>query len=538
MSRKKVHIDKLFKEGLKDFSLFVSDRDFNAIDDKASVFKDLNNVTPEQGDAFSDFELEISENDWLATKAKLDNEKQLIDSDNSLADTFQDFTIEPEPEDWTITYDKYKKAKRRRVAFWWLSTGIVIFLLGTAALLTNFSSSETLSSSDASEKTNFSIPDSTIQNSKNTLSNETTTTNTQETEQESSTIQEQNSLDSDNAPSEKGQFQGVRKGRIPQRSASSLIASVDDAKAKSQPAILDPSTKDAPSSPDDTNASLKKKDGFTLGDPVKILPIVPEPGTTPEPEIAPKDTTKKTQTSDDDKTKFTPLKQPQFYLAMVNQIDYTYRLLGGGNNPIYNAVRNQSDKAMLQYTGGVEFGVIAGKNQFSAGLTATSQSWKSDYNYTYKLFDSIPYYDTGRVLKGYFLFPKKDTTMNESRSVTLTKIQLPLNYARLWQLNERLSISTGLGAVLSYTVKAEGDKLISHDNRQLYYYSRLKQQEQAFNIAPSIALGGQYRLGNQWMMAANLGGNIYMRSRFKSSFNAKDHPYSVGINIKLIYLLK
>jgi hypothetical protein len=401
LSRKKVHIDKLFKEGLKDFSLFVSDRDFNAIDDKTSVFKDLNDVTPEKGDAFSDFELEISENDWLATKAKLDNEKHLIDSDNSLADTFQDFTIEPEPEDWTITFDKYKKAKRRRVVFWWLSTGIVIFLLGTAALLTNFSSSETISSTDASEKTKIFIPDSTIQNSKNTLSDETTKTNTRETEQESSTIQEQNSLDPDNAPSEKGQLQGIRKPRTLQRSGSSLIASVDDANAKSQPALLDSIAKDAPSTPDDKKSTIQKKDGYTLGDPVKILPVVPEPGTTPEPEITPKDTTKKTQTSDDDKTKFTPLKQTQFYLAMVNQIDYTYRYLGGDNNPTYNAVRNQSDKAMLQYTGGIEFGFIAGKNQFSGGLTATSQSWKSDYNYTYKLFDSIPYYDTGRVLKCY-----------------------------------------------------------------------------------------------------------------------------------------
>ena len=538
MSRKKVHIDKLFKEGLKDFSLFVSDRDFNAIDDKTSVFKDLNDVSTEKSDAFSNFELEISENDWLATKAKLDSEKHLIASDNALAGSFQDFTIEPKPEDWTITYDKYKKAKRRRVAFWWLSTGILIFLLGTAALLTNFSSTDPISSADVSNASNVSDIDSTIQNSKNTVYDENTKTNTQETEQASSTVPEQNSFDPDHAASEKGKFNNRIKPRNTPSAGNTLITSAGDANLKSQPAPLDPQSKDASSSADATKAAVQQKNNYTLGDPVKIGPVTPEPGTTPEPEITPKDTTKKSNPSDDDKPRFTPLKQSQFYLAMVNQVDYTYRLLGGSNNPVYNAVRNQSDKAMLQYTGGIEFGVIAGSNQFSAGLTATSQTWKSDYNYTYKLFDSIPFYDTGRVLKGYFLFPKKDTTMNESRSVTLTKIQLPLNYSRLWQLNERLSISTGLGAVLSYTVKAEGDKIISHDNKQLYYYSRLKHQEQAFNIAPALALGGQYRLSNQWMMSATMGGNMYLRSRFKSSFNAKDHPYSVGINFKLIYLLK
>ncbi len=544
MSRKKLHIDKLFKEGLKDFSLFVSDRDFNAIDDKASVFKEQSDSPNETNSAFSDFELEISDNDWLATKAKLDNEKNSIKSDTSVSETFKDFTLEPEPQDWPITYDKYKKAKRRRAAFWWLSTGIVILLLGTTALMVNNSTKEKAISKQSSAETIVTKFDSTINSSVNTNTNETTKTQIQTptSKEPIAVVPQQNSIDPNLVKSSKGSISGepVLSKTPVANTTSNPVNLPERVKSQEPDATIDLPIEPAKST--EPKSAQQQKDNFTLGSATKVNPIEPVAGQSPEQNADLPDSTKKgkkdKKDKEDGKKIIQPLKNPQFYLAMVNQVDYTYRILPGTNNATYNTIRNDADKGMLQYTGGIEFGVMAGKNQYSSGLNVTAQTWNSNYNYTYKLFDSIPFYDTGRVLKGYFLFPKKDTTMNESRSVTLTNIQLPISYNRLWDLNERLRLSAGLSTILSYTVKAEGDKMISHENRQLYYYSRLKNQEQSFNVAPAVSFGLQYQLSSQFMLAGNLGGNISLRSRFKPSFGAREYAYSTGLNIKLIYLLK
>lgn len=550
MSRKKLHIDKLFKEGLKDFSLFVSDRDFNAIDDKTSVFKEQTDLPDETNLAFSDFELEISDNDWLATKAKLDNEKSIIKSDTSVSETFKDFTLEPDPQDWPITYDKYKKAKRRRVAFWWLSTGIVIFLLGATAILMNSANKEKAIAKQSSAETIISDRDTAIKSSVNTSTNETTKTQTQKPagEEPIATVPQQNPIDPNLVKNTNSKGQGGSISvepvlpKIPVANTTNKPVNLPEPVKSKEPNTTIELPAQEPTKAIEPKSAQQQKDNFTLGSATKVNPIEPAAGKTSEQNADLPDSIKKgkkdKKNKEDIKKLIQPLKNPQLYLAMVNQVDYTYRLLPSSNNATYNTIRNDADKGMIQYTGGIEVGVMAGKNQYSSGLNVTSQTWNSNYNYTYKLFDSIPFYDTGRVLKGYFLFPKKDTTMNESRSVTLTNIQLPISYNRLWDINERLRLSAGLSTILSYTVKAEGDKMISHENRQLYYYSRLRNQEQSFNVAPAVSFGLQYQLSSQFMLAGNLGGNISLRSRFKPSFGARDYSYSTGLNIKLIYLLK
>lgn len=128
--------------------------------------------------------------------------------------------------------------------------------------------------------------------------------------------------------------------------------------------------------------------------------------------------------------------------------------------------------------------------------------------------------------------------MNELRSVSITKIQLPVNYTRLWTINDKLKLSAGVSGILSYNIKSKGDKMIAHENRQLYYYQRLQSYERPLNFSPNISLGLLYKIQPHLMLAGSLGGNINLRSRFKPGFGAKEYAYSSGINIKLIYLLK
>lgn len=535
MSRKKIHIDKLFKEGLKNFSLFVSDRDFNAIDDKTSVFKEQPNSDTTAGPDFSDFELEISDNDWLATKAKLDIEKNTIATDTSIANTFEDFAIEPDPEDWPITIEKLKKAKRRRVAFWWLSTGILLLITGASAF---FALTDNTAHKNAVSTQNTTADVSKNSTDLNTISShEQAKTNT-ENPQQLATDAQQNPLPPEHTKNQKDPFQD----RTPERPSSVPGNPVksSDPTLKTPEVTGNPATSVTPETPP-AKIPAQQKNGVILGQIKTVPPSEPEPVLTDksaENNSDTKDSSKKKPKVDDKTLTNPPKPGSHLYLALVNQIDYSYRLLPNSNNAIYNSIRNNADKGALQYTVGIEAGVLKDKNQMSAGINVTSLTWNSQYNYTYKLFDSIPVYDSGRTkIKGYLLFPKKDTTMNEARSVSITKIQLPFNYTHLFTLNDKLKLSTGISGILSYNINSKGDKMIAHENRQLYYYQRLKQYERSLNIAPAIQIGLMYQLQPKLMLAGSLGGSIQLRSRFKPAFGAREYNYSTGLNFKLIYLL-
>lgn len=533
MSRKKIHIDQLFKEGLKNFSLFVSDRDFNAIDDKTSVFREQANTDAPASTDFSDFELEISENDWLATKVKLEIEKNTITTDTSIASTFDEFSIEPDPQDWPITLDKFKKAKRRRVAFWWLSTGILLLITGASAFFAL--------SDKTAEKQNIRTQNTSDNRSDNRSDNKTdlhsntglNTTNTAEP-QAPATVASQNpvpaEISQNNPQGSENKFASAQNTNA--QSGSSGSAQPGNA----MPHTTTSSTEDITNTSTPTNKiPVQQKNGVTLGQIKTVPPVLVTDSSTEAAE--PQDSSKKKPK--DDKSQTDPPKpNTNIYLALVNQVDYSYRILPGTNNSIYNNIRNHADQPMLQYTAGLEAGVLKDKYQVSAGFNFTKQTWHSQYNYSYKLFDSIPVYDSGRTrIKGYLLFPKKDTTMNESRSVSITKIQLPFNYTHLFTINDKLKLSTGISGIISYNINARGDKMIAHENRQLYYYQRLKQYERPLNIAPGIQLGLIYRIQSKLMLAGSLAGSIQLRSRFKPAFGAREYNYSTGLNFKLIYLL-
>lgn len=555
MSRKKIHIDKLFREGLKNFSLFVSDRDFNAIDDKTSVFKDKDeNKSP---NAFDDFELEITDSDWLATKAKLDSEKSVINQNNDLADKFEEFEIEPQPEDWPITWEKYRRAKRRKVAFWWLSTGILILAIGAAILLNHNSDSSgeivsqnTVSNSSSSDS-NQDI--ALAESNDNKIESESVTEPDIKTEEILENNTANNSLKSDLVKSKKTTVsesqkylnngkpyeKPFRNNGFERSNNYDIGMKGDDGNGNSGP------------SPDmsfklDEQKSLKsdiaKSDVF---DPKKpIEPIVPEVTTEKDmklAEIESKDSVKKdkdNRKNDSTKRIIKDITGFAFYIGMVNKLDYSYRTLSASNDSRYNTIRNESDKPFIQFTNGLDFGWMSAKSYFGTGIQYTSQTWNSDYRYSYRIFDSLPVYDPNGKIIGHFLSRGRDTAMNESRQVKITQVQVPIYYSRIWKLNDRWSWNAGISTVMSFNIKTQGDKMIHPENRQLYHYSRLQENERSFGIGASMNFGAMYRLNNNWMLQGGFNGGRSITSRFRSDFGVGDYPYSIGLNISLKYLFK
>lgn len=553
MSLKKQHIDKLFREGLKNFSLLVTDKDLNAIDDKTSVFKDKSGEIKHKG--FEDFELEITDLDWQATKAKLDNEKQLLVKDTSLGGTFENFEIEPDPSDWSITYGKYRAAKKKRVAFWWwLSTGIVILAAGLSVYLSQPVDQQNpavaATTPNTAELTAPSAPQP----------NQTMTHGPEAQAPQQSDKPQPSSKEPANAPTsgKTSEFTNTPNAHGTSSRTPDKISELDEntSKSASEPAQQNPSKENAQpaeiksdnSGKLSENPPVQPKDLADASTLESQEPVKPEPGVVPEnnagttgqgdkePEDkvqVPEDSTKKTPTPP--KTGFGS--PSGFYLGLVNQVANTGRYLASSNNELYNSIRKAADKSFIQYFVGMELGYIKGKDRLSLGVNSTQQVWSSNYRYTYKVYDSIPYRNPQGDTIGYFMVNPRDTSINELRVIKISRIEIPIEYTRSFKLNDKLGLNTSFGAVFGFNTSVSGDKILYSQNRYLYNYSAWKSSERSFSFAPSLSVGVQYRLSNQWMLQSSVFGNMYAASRFKTNFSSRDYPYSVGLNIKLVYLL-
>jgi hypothetical protein len=232
------------------------------------------------------------------------------------------------------------------------------------------------------------------------------------------------------------------------------------------------------------------------------------------------------------------LPKTRLYVGLVNQVASTHRHLDKFNSSTYNTVRNQAEKPFIQWTYGVEFGVKKNKSQFSMGVQATTESWSSHYQYTYKVYDSLPVRDVSGNIIGYFLVRPRDTSINEQQVIKIQKVQIPFAFTQLWTLNPKLDFITSISGTIGINTGSEGNKIINPANMQMYPYAAIKDQERKISLAPSLSLGVQYKLNNSFSLQGTAFGYYSATSRFKSSFQAKEYPYSIGGSIKVLYFIK
>ena len=544
--------------------MLVTNKDLEAIDDKTSMFREQE--TPDANNAFSGFELEVNENDWLSTKAKLENEKSVLAQDNFMANGFSDFEVEVQPEDWTKTYLKLRAAKKRRVAYWWLSAGILILALGLFIVSRQYQGAEN-SSALVAEKSQQKIEtviekqalNQTPITSKDEKVNETIQTHAEQdaiVKKENETpVKSQNSLSSvntstaDHAPL-KIKAGGSKMKTSDHKISSEEIAQIDISKQKSSsdkitrkldgfssneaPALNSiPTLIETPAT--ELNEKLNpSKPALTDEKTIEIKPDIQD---LPR-DIEPLDTNKKKK-EDLPVTPPSKLPKTRFYVGLVNQIGSTYRKLDKQNNAKYNNIRNEAEKPFMQWTYGLEFGVKRNKTQFSIGMQATTQTWASAYRYSYKVYDSLPVWNMPHtVIIGYFLTRARDTFINEEQVVKINKVQVPFEFSQFWTLTPKLNFMGSLAGTIGFTTRTEGKKILNPVNNYLYPYSALKHQERSVSFAPTLSLGIEYQLNSHFMLQSAAYGNYSMTSRFKSSFAAKDYPYSIGLSVKLLYLIK
>lgn len=528
MAKQKIHIDELFRKGLSNLSLFVSNRDLEAIDDKKSVFEDKDEAL--NASVMQDFEMEVTDSDWLLTKARLDNEKSMMAAKGVFAEAFSDFEIPARPGDFAATMRKYRLQRAFR-KYRWTGSGLILLLLLFALQYTQ----------SGSERP--SAPQ-TLANVRNQT--ETPVSGKGSAQQPSALPQGIHAAPAASAATA-DEAQHAVTGRTQNFSAGK----------SGQPALK--------TEPGLAAASRVLEGGVRLNvtpEPAEPLPataILPEPDATAEvptdpgvntvqPETSfssaeemPKAPSKDTPVLQQDNTPKKPLPKPGalvFYGSLVNTLQTDFRILPKSNNAFYNAIRNNGEQPGFSWTKGIELGVMKGRNMFNTGLLHNSQDLQTHYRYKYKVYDSIPVRNPQGQIIGYFLFNGKDTLIDKKQTVRKSSVRIPFEYSRLVRVNNKMNLVCGMAAVLSIQTGSSGDGMLNPANRQLYPYETFKPMERRFNISPAVNFGLQYALGKHLELQGGISGSAALFSRFKNNFGASEYNYNTGINIKLLYKLQ
>ena len=177
--------------------------------------------------------------------------------------------------------------------------------------------------------------------------------------------------------------------------------------------------------------------------------------------------------------------------------------------------------------------------QFSIGFNRVQQNENAQFNYQYKVYDSIPVWNPGRTqIVGYFLLNPRDTMINQSTHIVRQHLQVPFKFAQWFQVKPATALGFELGGNVQYTVSSKGNAVLNPDNLILHPYAQFKDQEQRLQLSPSLGVSIQQQLSQHLLLQTTLFGQYGLSNQYKPSFPAVQHNYQYGLNFKLLYLLQ
>ena len=577
MSNTKIHIDQLFAKGLENLELPVFSSDFEKI--KAEV-----TTTATNNSLFENFELPVTDKDWQGIKERLEKAPSrtvvLLPTDYA-KDVFKDFEIAVTDADWTATKNKLEaSSKKKMVWWWWLNMAILGLLLGALAnYFTPLHSTTSLGQTNRTDLKNVMVSETPAiaPPTKNTSPDVLIPETTIETPLKANT----NTSDPIVKQAKRVQQRANLKSRATKPEVVHLTTDYTSHSTTTTPSYSEPNEVTSPlntipnSDPIKTEMVIENTQKISIENilnntEIKTAPktlegtlgaekateiIINNAAETITPPLALIDTSKKEtpKTTTPPPTGPTQI-LPHFYVGLVTDIDRTYRHLSGNNSSAYNNIRNNADKAFMQFSYGFVAGMQKARNQFQIGAQMTSQNFTSNYNYVLKIADSLPVINgtTGQLIGK---FPKpgsfRDTTISGSTQLVVKKVNIPFTYNRFWKLDGKTELMTGVNGILGITVKNSGDFMLNPANNQLYHFNYLKKAQNTLAFSPGLSLGIQRKIGTSFLLQTNVAAAYTVTNRYDkdfsakqypystkgSAFNAQEHLYSYGLSIKLLYLL-
>lgn len=512
MTKNKKHIDSIFKTGLKNLRFLVSQKDLEAIEQKTNQFENTEIETSNK----LPIEIEINESDWLKTKEKLAHEKKSINFNNKLADSFKDFEIPISQNDWIAVQSKLYKSKKRKPILWFYSIAISLLLISMSwggyqwfKHDNSNSISKINSSSNSNSKNTEFGNNNTSGNPKSSINNNITKNDNNQQE-----IKPESNPTLLNSASEIPQTINVKSpNKNPSlanlKSEISSTALANNNKENEGPQVYD----------FDFNYSLRIATIRKLF--YKKAPIFDKEFITP---VTPK---------------IPIVKKPKFniYIGLDNGISSFHSALNSNNPSGYNLIRKQSDQKTFAYTKGLSFGINTLKKQLQLSAQHAYFEQTSNYNLTYKIYDSIPVKDPNGKIIGYFLARGRDTSINETHQISRNLFNIHLSASEKWKINNKTNLLTGIGIAAQLHSLTKGSKILNPESLQLENMQVSNLSNRRLLLMPSFTIGIQHQLYKNLSIQANISSQYSINNLYKNNL-IKEHPYQVTSSIKLLYIIK
>ena len=504
MTRNKKHIDLIFKNGLKNLRFLVSQKDLEAIEHKTNQFEntevEISNKLP--------IEIEINESDWLKTQEKLAHEKKAINFKNKLADSFQDFEIPVSQNDWNAVQSKLNKSKKRKPILWLYSIAISVLLISMSWGGYQWLNRPIPKSTTNSNNFEFGPKNSSANSHKSSDKN---INNNESSQQE---IKTKLSLSPINSAAELPHTKNIKS---PIKNPIST---------SHKPEILSIQTPN-----NDKEYKISQIQDLDFNYSLKITTIrnpfykqIPSLDLEFIPAITPKNPV---------------IKKPKtnIYIGLENCISSFYSALNTNNPSGYNLIREQSDEKTFAYTKGLSLGISTLKKQLQLSAQHAHFKQTSNYNLTYKIYDSIPVKDPNGNIIGYFLARGRDTSINESHQISRHLFNIHLSASEKWKINNKTSLITGVGVAAQLHSLTKGSKILNPESLRLENIQVSHFNNRRLLLMPSFTIGLQHQLYKNISIQADICSQFSVNNLYKTNL-IKEYPYQLTSSIKLLYLIK
>lgn len=497
MKKNKIHIDQLFKRGLKNLSFLVSNKDLEHIEQKKSVFdeQDTNSTS-----FFNDFEIPIDNSDWIKTQQKLKHEKRIIQDTNKIALKFNDFELPVLSKDWSETYKKLQKSKKKKVLWWWTKVGVLAILLGFSLIgfiKTNFDSKQNESSFSNKQNSNESI-----------LNNNNPSPNLN-TKHQMPQI-ENNSSNKELLGQNETELKNNLNSNVKKPSNQTAIEST----------LLEQNGENFGVQPQETLTFNPKviqfkpfQSKFIFDNIEKIEQIAV---------VLPK----------------TNLKVLKFYIGLNNSVLNHQYVLNKNNNADFNAINRSAKTNHFAWNKGLVLGYILNKSRFELGLNQSKFNINTNIQYKTRVFDSIPVRNVNGNIIGYFLARGRDSMINENSQLERSIFQINLQYKKLFKIEKNLNLIAGIGSNINYQYQSKGNLALNPLTNKVSDYQKIKQNERHLLFAPQVNLGLQYQFKNNFCIETNALSTVSIQNLYQENINQKIKPLQYGLELKLLYLIK
>lgn len=179
---------------------------------------------------------------------------------------------------------------------------------------------------------------------------------------------------------------------------------------------------------------------------------------------------------------------------------------------------------------------ITNKWWLGSGVDVSAISSRGNYNYTHQIYDSIPVIGPGGEIKGYFYTNYRDTSHNYNLHSVYTFVTIPVQTWFNIPLNQKTGIILGSNVQFHYLAMAKGE-YINPNTLFSQNASVNNGQFRKLNFSVALQMGYYYTLSNKWRFEGVLQMQQMGKSMFTNSVGADVRLQSIGLNLGIVYNL-